>query len=119
MLYVSLIKIVNFFDFRFRENVKTISKAWHDRPLSPLDTAVYWTEFAARYPNQTFRTPAADVPYYQYYSLDLLIFAAILIISPILILKYFIALVFCRKPKTTLQSKEKNEKKNKKKSKRE
>nr|XP_032518412.1 uncharacterized protein LOC116770883 [Danaus plexippus plexippus] len=106
-------------DPKFRENVKSISKAWHDRPLSPLDTAVYWTEFAARYPNQTFRTPAADVPYYQYYSLDLLIFVAILIISPILILKYFIALVFCRKPKTTLQSKEKNEKKNKKKSKRE
>ncbi|CAG9583267.1 unnamed protein product [Danaus chrysippus] len=106
-------------DPKFRENVKTISKAWHDRPLSPLDTAVYWTEFVARYPNQTFRTPAADVPYYQYYCLDQLIFAAILIITPILMMKYFISLVFCRKPKTMTQSKEKNEKKNKKKSKRE
>ncbi|CAH0686208.1 unnamed protein product [Spodoptera exigua] len=63
-------------DPKFRERVKEVSKAWHDRPISPMDTAVYWTEFAAKHPNFTFRTAAADVPFYQYINLDV---AAVLI----------------------------------------
>ncbi|CAH2041366.1 unnamed protein product, partial [Iphiclides podalirius] len=55
---------------KFSANVKLVSKAWHDRPMPPLDTAIYWTEFAARYSNLTFRTAAADVPWYQYTNLD-------------------------------------------------
>lgn len=57
--------------YRFRAKVKLVTKAWHDRPISPLDTAIYWTEFAARHPNFTFRTAAADIPLYQYLNLDI------------------------------------------------
>ncbi|CAK1582726.1 unnamed protein product [Parnassius mnemosyne] len=77
-------------DPKFRENVKLLSKAWHDRPLPPLDAAIYWTEFAARYSNFTFRTAAADVPLYQYINLDIaLVYIALLL----LILAGFKALV--------------------------
>ncbi|KAI5644504.1 UDP-glucoronosyl and UDP-glucosyl transferase domain-containing protein [Phthorimaea operculella] len=55
----------------FQARAKEVSSAWHDRPQSALETAVFWTEFAARHPNMTFRTPAADVPFYQYYCLDI------------------------------------------------
>ncbi|KAJ0176089.1 hypothetical protein K1T71_008263 [Dendrolimus kikuchii] len=58
-------------DPKFRAKVKMVSQAWHDRPMTPLDTAVYWTEFVARYPNFTFRTAAAEVPLYQYLNLDI------------------------------------------------
>lgn len=55
-----------------------MSKAWHDRPISAMDTAIFWTEYAARHSNFTFRTAAADVPTYQYLNLDVaLIFTAI------------------------------------------
>lgn len=41
-----------------------------------MDTAIYWIEYAARNANFTFRTPAADVPMYQYINLDIaLVFA--------------------------------------------
>lgn len=67
--------------FRFRKNVNEISKAWHDRPMPPLDTAVYWTEYVARHPQFTFRTAAADTPFYQYMQLDVtLVFAAFFLI---------------------------------------
>ena len=54
-----------------------MSRAWHDRPISPMDTAVYWTEYAAKHPSFTFRTAAADVPCYQYMNLDV---AAVLLV---------------------------------------
>ncbi|XP_023947156.2 UDP-glucosyltransferase 2 [Bicyclus anynana] len=66
-------------DPKFRENVKQISKAWHDRPISPIDSAIYWTEFAARYPNLNFTAASAKVPCYQYYNLDVL--AAFVVLS--------------------------------------
>lgn len=72
------------FYFRFRANVHQISKAWHDRPLSPLDTAVFWTEFAAKNSNFTYRTPAADVPIYQYIYLDVLTVLTLMWLIPAL-----------------------------------
>ncbi|CAG4945804.1 unnamed protein product [Parnassius apollo] len=56
----------------FRAKVKSLSQAWLDRPTSAMETAVHWTEFAARYQNFTFRSAAADVPLYQYLCLDIL-----------------------------------------------
>lgn len=35
-----------------------------------MQTAVYWIEYAARNPDLTFRTRAADVPFYQHMYLD-------------------------------------------------
>ncbi|CAK1582730.1 unnamed protein product [Parnassius mnemosyne] len=58
-------------DPRFQANVKLLSQAWRDRPTSAMESAVHWTEFAARYQNFTFRSAAADVPFYQYLCLDI------------------------------------------------
>lgn len=61
-----------------------MSAAWHDRPMPPLETAIFWTEFAARYSNFTFRTAAADVPTYQYANLDII--AVFLLLAVIIIM---------------------------------
>nr|XP_034832886.1 UDP-glucuronosyltransferase 2B1-like [Maniola hyperantus] len=65
-------KLKTVLDPEFRARVKTLSKAWRDRPIPPMDSAIYWTEFAARYKNFTFRAAAADVPLNQYLCLDVL-----------------------------------------------
>ncbi|KAJ8720262.1 hypothetical protein PYW07_012305 [Mythimna separata] len=57
-------------DPKFQQRVKEVSRAYHDRPMSPMDTAIYWTEYAAKHSNFNFRTPAADVPFYQFINLD-------------------------------------------------
>nr|AEW43135.1 UDP-glycosyltransferase UGT42B2 [Helicoverpa armigera] len=95
-------------DPKFRQRVKEVSKAWHDRPLPPLDTAVYWTEFAAKYPNFNFRTAAADVPFYQYINLD--VAAVFITIISIIFIVLRSALKICCGRK---ESKGKNTKSNK------
>lgn len=52
--------------------MKQLSKAWHDRPESAMDSAVYWTEYAAKYKNISLKSAAVDVPFYKYAGLDVL-----------------------------------------------
>ncbi|CAH0727076.1 unnamed protein product, partial [Brenthis ino] len=101
-------------DPKFRENVKLLSKAWKDRPMSPLDTAIYWTEYAARYSNYTFRSAAADVPLYQYYNLDILSILTITLLSVAYAIKSLLMLACKRNKKVDYQhSKNKSKKKKK------
>ncbi|CAG4945820.1 unnamed protein product [Parnassius apollo] len=92
-------------DPKFRENVKLVSKAWHDRPLSPLDTAIYWTEFAARYSNFTFRAAAADVPWYQYINLDVALVYITLLLLILAGFKALLSICCLRKTKEISRSK--------------
>ncbi|CAH0625489.1 unnamed protein product [Chrysodeixis includens] len=85
-------------DPKFLQRVKKLSEAWHDRPMSPIDTAVYWTEFAARHSNFTFRAATADVPFYQYIMLDVYAVLILIFISIVALVKA--ALKLCRKSKS-------------------
>ncbi|XP_059045118.1 uncharacterized protein LOC131840922 [Achroia grisella] len=87
-----LAKLRMVLDPKFRENVKHLSKIWHDRPMSAMDTAIFWTEFAARNRNLTLRAAAANVPYYQYWCLDVLIVFIVLILVFVLFTKYLVSL---------------------------
>ncbi|KAL0878883.1 hypothetical protein ABMA27_003893 [Loxostege sticticalis] len=98
----------------FRDKVKLRSKAWHDRPLSPMDTAIYWIEYAARNANFTFRTPAADVPMYQYINLDIALDFALF--APAVFLSLIALKILCKEIKKSLckeTEKLHNKKKNK------
>ncbi|XP_013172990.1 PREDICTED: UDP-glucuronosyltransferase 2B2-like [Papilio xuthus] len=98
-------------DPKFRSNVKLLSKAWHDRPMAPLDTAIYWTEFAARYSNFTYRTAAADVPLYQYLNLDIVLVFTALLILLLATLKAIVSLC-CGSKRKEVPSKKVKRKKN-------
>ncbi|NP_001274756.1 UDP-glucuronosyltransferase 2B14-like precursor [Bombyx mori] len=92
----------------FREKVKKVSKAWHDRPMPPLETAIYWTEFVARNPDLNFRTAAADTPLYQYILLDVIA----VLLTPLIII--FVALKRTRKSSAPIVKKTNGKKKSKK-----
>ncbi|XP_065202682.1 UDP-glycosyltransferase UGT5-like [Planococcus citri] len=63
----------------YEENAKLISTRYKDRPLSPQDTVVYWSEYVVRHDGaHHLRTPAARMPWYQYILLDVIGFVAIL-----------------------------------------
>nr|QNS26333.1 UDP-glycosyltransferase UGT44A15 [Ostrinia furnacalis] len=67
-------------DPTFQQRAKQVSRIWHDRTISPLENAIYWTEYVARYrgaPN--LRTPSADLPLYQQLQLDVLAFIALVL----------------------------------------
>lgn len=73
-----------------RENAARLSRIWHDRPMPPLDTAIYWVERAARLghvPNTG--TMAKHLPLYQLALLDVAATILIILVT-ILAILYFI-----------------------------
>ncbi|XP_072931511.1 UDP-glycosyltransferase UGT5-like [Epargyreus clarus] len=83
----------------FRENVKILSKSWHDRPISPMDNAIFWTEFAANYPNVTLRSRSADVPFYEYLCLDILAIMVLIIYNSFYLVNFLLVFLFTKKQK--------------------
>ncbi|XP_054259219.1 UDP-glycosyltransferase UGT5-like isoform X1 [Macrosteles quadrilineatus] len=61
-------------DPRYRLQAQAVSAQFRDRPMSPLETAVYWTEYVIRHKGAThLRSPAVDMPWYQLWLLDVLL----------------------------------------------
>lgn len=50
-----------------------LSEIVRDEEMSPLNRAVYWTEYVIRHNGASvLRSPAAEIPMYQYLLLDIL-----------------------------------------------
>ncbi|XP_036331656.1 UDP-glycosyltransferase UGT5-like [Rhagoletis pomonella] len=59
----------------YRDNIKRISRIFHDRPLSARDTAVYWVEYVARHKGaEHMRAAGLDLKWYEFYLLDVITF---------------------------------------------
>ncbi|XP_069682316.1 UDP-glycosyltransferase UGT5-like [Periplaneta americana] len=66
----------------YRENAQSVSRAFLDRPMSPLNTAIFWTEYVLRHKGAPhLRSAALDLTWYQYLLIDvilvLLLFAVV------------------------------------------
>lgn len=60
-------------DVRYAENMRQLSIQFRDRPMTPLETAIYWTEYVIRNKGAHFLKPASvDLPFYQYLLLDVI-----------------------------------------------
>lgn len=71
-------------DPTYKENAQSVSRAFLDRPMSPLNTAIFWTEYVIRHEGAPhLRSAALDLTWYQYLLLDvilvLLLFAALFV----------------------------------------
>ncbi|KAH8383544.1 hypothetical protein KR009_009263, partial [Drosophila setifemur] len=61
-------------DPKYAQKAKEMSLSFGDRPMSPLDTAVWWTEYALRNRNAShMRLNEEDIPFMRYYRLDSLV----------------------------------------------
>ncbi|KAJ3642488.1 hypothetical protein Zmor_025267 [Zophobas morio] len=82
---------------KYRNNAKKRSEIFHDRQVSPMETAIYWIEYVIRYKGAPhLRVAALDLPWYQYYLLDVLGFL-ILVNSVIGCIFYYSIRAVCRK----------------------
>ncbi|XP_050501769.1 UDP-glycosyltransferase UGT5-like [Diabrotica virgifera virgifera] len=88
---------------KYRENAKIRSSLFHDRPMKPLDLAVYWTEFVIRHKGaHHLRVAALDLRWYQYLLVDVIAVVTIIIFSVFTVL-YLLCVKLCcskRKKKT-------------------
>nr|CAD7437949.1 unnamed protein product [Timema bartmani] len=57
--------------FSYASNMRRLSAIFHDQPETPLERAVYWTEYVLRHGGAPhLRSVAVDLPLYQYLLLD-------------------------------------------------
>lgn len=68
--------------FRYSKNAKMASERFNDRPMSPAESVIYWTEYIIRHKGAPhLKTHAHNLAWYQYFLLDVIavIFIIILI----------------------------------------
>jgi glucuronosyltransferase len=72
---------------RYRENAQRLSRIFRDQPRTPLEQAVYWTEYVIRHKGAPhLRSAVLDLAWYQYFLLDVIAVLAIAAVSILLIL---------------------------------
>lgn len=65
---------------KFTENARKISRIFQDKPMKPLDTAIFWIEFVMRNPDAPFfKSPTLELGFLASNSLDVYLFLLFLI----------------------------------------
>lgn len=60
--------------------MQSLSQRFKDRPMSPQESIVYWTEYVIRHKGAPhLRTLGADMPLHQYLMLDILAFILVIV----------------------------------------
>ncbi|KAF6200763.1 hypothetical protein GE061_005208 [Apolygus lucorum] len=77
---------------KYKESAIRQSQLFHDRPMKPVDEAVYWIEYVLRH-GKVMQPAAALMPFYQVYLLDVLLFLVTSIIVTIIIARKLVNLV--------------------------
>ncbi|XP_024419673.2 UDP-glucuronosyltransferase 1A1 isoform X1 [Desmodus rotundus] len=73
-------------DKSYKENIMRLSSLHKDRPIEPLDLAVFWVEFVMRHKGAAHLRPAAhDLTWYQYHSLDVIGFLLAIVLGVVFI----------------------------------
>ncbi|CAL8094095.1 unnamed protein product [Orchesella dallaii] len=96
---------------QFRDKIKQLSKVMRDQPQSPLERSLFWSEYVMRHKGAShLRSPARDLNWIQYHSLDVVAFVLFIVSTTVL-------LIFCAIRKLCCSSKKISEKDRKKKQK--
>ncbi|XP_040007331.1 UDP glucuronosyltransferase 5 family, polypeptide D1 [Xiphias gladius] len=77
----------------FRQNMQRLSRLHRDRPIVPMDEAIFWVEYVMRNKGAPhLRTEAYKMPWYSYYCLDVLLLlltaATVLLLSAFAIIRF-------------------------------
>lgn len=87
----------------YRNNMKRLSALHRDKPVHPLETALYWIEFVMRHKGAShLRTESYKMPWYSYHSVDVICFliAVLLTLTAITVGSIqFLCFRLCRKRK--------------------
>ncbi|XP_044529324.1 UDP-glucuronosyltransferase 1A1-like [Gracilinanus agilis] len=74
-------------DKSYKENIMRLSALHKDRPIDPLDLAVFWVEFVMRHKGAPhLRAAAHDLNWIQYHSLDVIAFLLAIVLTVVFII---------------------------------
>lgn len=79
--------------FRYKEGMKRVSTLFHDRPMKPVDTALWWTEYVLRHDNvHHLRSMSINKSWYERRHLDVWGTIALVVITSITFAFYIVKL---------------------------
>ncbi|XP_030081307.1 UDP-glucuronosyltransferase 2B15-like [Drosophila hydei] len=89
---------------KYMDNMKRASRIFRDRPLSAMDTAMFWIDYVIKHRGAPHMvSEGLNLPWYQFYLLDIAGIALALILLPILAL-----LLLCRQLRSAKKPKPKS-----------
>ncbi|XP_051726664.1 UDP-glucuronosyltransferase 2A2-like isoform X2 [Ctenopharyngodon idella] len=81
----------------YRTNMQKLSRIHRDTPLKPLDSAIFWIEFVMRHRGAAhLRTDSYKMPWYSYYSVDVVAFLVSIVSFIVFIIFKVIRCLCCR-----------------------
>ncbi|XP_034941506.1 uncharacterized protein [Chelonus insularis] len=83
-IYEALYKILN--DPLYQTSAKYEAARFLDRPMSAMDTTIYWIEYAIRHGPGALKSPAVDMPWWKLSLIDVFSFLFIMILFSILLI---------------------------------
>lgn len=90
---------------RYTTRAKEISKIYHDRPMKPLDKAIFWIEYVIRYKGaHHLQVDGLYLPWYQYLLLDVIGFLMLAILVFYVVFNKTLQ-VICRNCKNKIEPK--------------
>ncbi|XP_039511704.1 UDP-glucuronosyltransferase 1A5-like isoform X5 [Pimephales promelas] len=103
-LLVALRKVLD--DKSYKEKMLELSAIHRDRPIEPLDLAVFWTEFVMRHKGADhLRSAAHELNWIQYHSLDVIGFLILILVTVIFVTVKSCMFCFRKCFKKTLKNK--------------
>ncbi|XP_041931861.1 UDP-glucuronosyltransferase-like isoform X4 [Alosa sapidissima] len=97
------------YDKSYKANMMKLSAVHNDRPIEPLDLAVFWTEFVMRHKGAEHLRPAAhELNWIQYHSLDVIALLTTIVLTVVLVT--IKSCMFCLKKCTRNKTKQKKNK---------
>ncbi|XP_008185006.1 UDP-glucuronosyltransferase 2B20 isoform X1 [Acyrthosiphon pisum] len=88
----AVLEIVN--NDRYQKNAKTASERFRDRPMSPAESVVYWTEYVIRHKGALhLKSQALNLTWYQYFLADVI--CTLLFIALIVLIVNYYCLKLC------------------------
>ncbi|XP_049767646.1 UDP-glycosyltransferase UGT5-like [Schistocerca cancellata] len=105
--YWAITEILN--NPRYQTKAKDLSRLYHDRPRTPMEELVYWTEYVARHKGAShMRSAAVDLSWYQLCLLDVVIFiltiVTVVVSLLVIILRVVLRFLFSSTPKNIAEN---------------
>ncbi|KAF2900031.1 hypothetical protein ILUMI_06156 [Ignelater luminosus] len=89
----TILEVIN--NPKYRNKVKEVADLARDQPMTGLERAIWWTEYVLRHKGAVhLRSPAMDLPLYQYFLLDVIGFCLLIILVISFILIKLVKLLF-------------------------
>ena len=107
MIYNALTELLE--NPKYKENAELIANRFKDRPMTPEQTVVYWTEYVARHKGAKFlRAAGADLNFIEFYNLDVYATFLIEVLIVLFINFWILRMIFRKLFKKKTEKKKKN-----------